>query len=129
MFRNYVLWGIVLWLGATLLFRYLGHLLLGTWMSWVLFAAAVPLIYMCTALIYRWRNVPASDCLLCSCCIALPGMLLDIASLLLPGQVFPAIPEERIPVLAAWLLWAYSLIVLFGFPWRNALSAGRRSIQ
>ena len=126
MFRFYVLWGIVLWLGATILFRLFGHLLLDREVSWALFAAAVPLIYVCTAAVYQWRGVPSSARLLCSCCIALPGMLLDIVSLLVHRQVFPTIPDESVPVLAAWLLWAYSLIVLFGSPWRIAMSGHHR---
>lgn len=116
MFRLYALWGFTLWLIATIAFRLFGHWLLGSPVALLaLFVAAVPLIYLCTAALYRWRSVNDADRIRCSVCIAVPGMLLDIFSLLFYRHVFPFIPVEGAVALAAWLMWAYGLILLFGF--------------
>jgi hypothetical protein len=115
---RFLLWGLLLWLVATVIFRLFGDRLMDAGNpvgAAVCFIAAVPLIYGCTAPLYAWLNVPHSDRLRCSACIALPGMVLDIFSLLFHRAVFPLIPDESVPVLAAWLLWAYSLILATGF--------------
>ncbi|MGJ7909948.1 DUF5367 family protein [Neobacillus sp. LXY-1] len=48
--------------------------------------------------------------------IAIPGMILDIFSVIYYNKVFPNLSIETLPIFSAWLLWAYSFILISGFP-------------
>ncbi|MEF3304351.1 DUF5367 family protein [Paenibacillus sp. GYB003] len=119
----FLLWGFLLWLAATVVFH-----LFGDWLidadnrvkTAVSFLAAVPVICGCTFPLYFKFHIPPADRLRLAVCIALPGMLLDIVSVPLHRIVFPAISGESVPLLAAWLLWAYSLVLATGlFSWKR----------
>ncbi|WP_248926845.1 DUF5367 family protein [Paenibacillus hamazuiensis] len=113
----FLVWGFLLWLAATVIFHFLGDWMIeaGNWLKIVIsFVAAVPLIYGCTLPVYAALHIPPAERLHCAACIALPGMLLDIFSLPFHRTVFPTLADNSIPLLAAWLLWAYSLILASG---------------
>lgn len=113
----FLLWGFVLWLIATIIFHYGGNLLIDIrhpFRTALSFAVAIPLIYGCVTLLFSFLEVPNSDRTRRSVEIALPGMFMDILSILLHEVAFPVISEQSIPLLAAWLFWAYSLILLVG---------------
>ncbi|AEI38873.1 DUF5367 family protein [Paenibacillus mucilaginosus] len=113
----FVVWGLVLWLAATLIFRFFGHFLMDAGSPVLLgtsFILAVPLIYGCIFPLYALLGVPSGGRIRMSVRIALPGMFLDIFSLAFHSYVFPSLPPEGIPLLAAWLLWAYGLILATG---------------
>ncbi|MFG1732644.1 DUF5367 family protein [Paenibacillus sp. 843] len=113
----FLAWGFVLWLAATVIFHFWGDWLIDVrhpMRTAVSFLIAIPLIYGCIAPLFSYLDIPNSDRPRLSVYIALPGMLLDILSLLFHSVVFPVISEQSIHVLAAWLFWAYSLIFLVG---------------
>ncbi|WP_036718940.1 DUF5367 family protein [Paenibacillus sp. JCM 10914] len=112
-----LLWGFLLWLVATLIFHFWGNWLIDVrniWRTAISFIIAVPLIYGCVTFLFSLLDVPTSERSRLSIFIALPGMLLDIFSLLFHSVVFSVISEQSIPVLAAWLFWAYGLIFVTG---------------
>jgi hypothetical protein len=120
----FMAWGVLLWLAATLAFHLWGQWIIDAGrpaVTVVSFAAAVPCILVCTLPLYRKLDVADADRLRAAVCIALPGMLLDAVSLPLHRTVFPGITGESVPLLAAWLLWAYGLILATG------LAATRRA--
>ncbi len=113
----FLLWGFALWLIATMIFHYGGNLLIDIrhpYRTVLSFAVAIPLIYGCVAPLFSFLEVPYSDRIRRSVQIALPGMFMDILSILFHDVAFPLISEQSIPLLAAWLFWAYSLILLVG---------------
>ncbi|MRG28423.1 hypothetical protein GIJ05_09685 [Laceyella tengchongensis] len=61
------------------------------------------------------KRIPVDKRLPGTVLIALPGMLLDIFSLIFHESVFPALVPQQITLLAAWLLWAYGIIISCGF--------------
>lgn len=112
-----LLFGFLLWLVATVIFHFFGDLLIhpdNQVMTWICFGAAVPVIYACILPLYSLLGIPPSDRMRSAVRIALPGMVLDIFSLILHDKAFPVMSEGSIPILASWLLWAYSLILLTG---------------
>ncbi|MCI1776198.1 MAG: DUF5367 domain-containing protein [Paenibacillus lautus] len=114
---HFLLWGFALWLIATIVFHYWGNLLIDTkhpFRTGLSFAVAFPLIFGCVAPLFSFLKVPISDRTRRSVQIALPGMLMDIISILYHDVVFPVISEQSIPLLAAWLFWAYGLILIVG---------------
>jgi len=112
-----VAWGFLLWLIATLLFRFWGHLFLipeHNTLLLVTFLMAIPLITVATYPYYYFMKIPESKLTLTAIQIAIPGMLLDIYSIIFFSNVFPNLHIDVLPYFAAWLLWAYSLILLTG---------------
>ncbi len=109
--------GFLLWLGATIIFRLWGHYFLvpdQPLLVTVVFIAAIPLIAGVTYPLYKWRGVTRADTAKAALGLALPGMLLDIVSLLNFEAFFPNLETRVSSYFAAWLLWAYSLILLTG---------------
>lgn len=114
-----VSWGILLWVLATLLFRIYGQLFLipgNVPLLIITFILTIPLIIIATYAYYYLRKIPESKRLMTSVQIALPGMILDIFSVIFFDKVFLNLHTDSLPFFAAWLLWAYSLILISGFP-------------
>ncbi|MCK1998747.1 DUF5367 domain-containing protein [Psychrobacillus psychrodurans] len=113
-----VSWGILLWVLATLLFRFYGQLFLipgNVSLLIITFILTIPLIIIATYAYYYLRKIPESKRLMTSVQIALPGMILDIFSVFFFNKVFLNLHTDSLPFFAAWLLWAYSLILSSGF--------------
>jgi hypothetical protein len=111
-------WGFLLWISATLLFRFFGQMFLipgNSLLLLITFILAIPLIALATYPYYYLRKIPESKRLTASVQIALPGMILDIFSVIYFNKVFLNLHIDSLPFFAAWLLWAYSLILISGF--------------
>ncbi|MEC0207996.1 DUF5367 family protein [Paenibacillus ehimensis] len=108
--------GFVVWLAATVVFRLWGAELLmpHTPLLWVTFIGVVPVVAFLLKLAFAWGKAAPADRPLAALLMALPGMLLDIVSTSFHRLVFPAIPASGLYLFSAWLLWAYSLILLGG---------------
>ncbi|WP_391559295.1 DUF5367 family protein [Robertmurraya sp.] len=113
-----VVWGFLLWISATILFRFFGQLFLipgNVVLLLITFIMAIPLISLATYPYYYLRKIPKSKRLISAVQIALPGMILDIFSIIYFKKVFSNLHIDSLPFLASWLLWAYSLILISGF--------------
>ncbi|MBG9589056.1 DUF5367 domain-containing protein [Cytobacillus firmus] len=113
-----IAWGFLLWMSATILFRLFGQIFLipgQVFLMLTIFILAIPLITIATYPYYYLRNIPETERLKAAVQIALPGMLLDILSIIYFAKVFPNLTNDSLPLFASWLLWAYSLILLSGF--------------
>ncbi|MDM5226019.1 DUF5367 family protein [Cytobacillus sp. NJ13] len=64
---------------------------------------------------YYVRKISGSERIIAAVQIALPGMIMDILSIIYFAKVFPNLTNDSLPIFASWLLWAYSLILLTGF--------------
>jgi hypothetical protein len=114
-----VLWGFLLWISATVFFRLFGQMFLipgNVLLLLATFSLGIPLITLVTYPYYYTRRIPISKRLISSVQIALPGMILDIFSIIYFKKVFPNLHIDSLPILVSWLLWAYSLILISGFP-------------
>jgi ACR3 family arsenite efflux pump ArsB len=114
----FIFWGFILWLSASALFRLFGQYLLvpGDLMLFsVAIFIAIPLIAATTYPVYLWKNVKSKDRFLAAIYIALPGMLLDVFSIIYFDSVFPNLAKETVGYFGSWLLSAYSLILISGF--------------
>ncbi|MBT2759237.1 DUF5367 family protein [Mesobacillus foraminis] len=118
----YVIWGILLWGAATFIFRFFGHQFLlpdEPLLLLLMFLFAVPVIAAAVYPYYHARKAPVTEWLSAAVQIALPGMLLDIFSVVFYRNVFPNLQPDTGPLFAAWLLWAYSLLLLSGFSFKK----------
>lgn len=115
-------WGFLLWMSATILFRLFGQTFLipgQVFLVLSIFILAIPLIIIATYPYYYFRGIPETERLKAAVQIALPGMLLDILSIIYFAKVFPNLTNDSLPLFASWLLWAYSLILITGFSIKN----------
>lgn len=114
--RN-ILWGFLLWIAATMIFRFFGHhfLIQGHYiLLLVSFLMAIPLIFVVTYPYYHFMKISDSNRMLAAIQIAVPGMILDIFSIIFFPLVFSNLHNDTLSYFSAWLLWAYSLILLTG---------------
>lgn len=117
----FVVWGFLLWSAATLIIRIAGSFLFNPGNSsslLIAFLVAIPLIILTTYPVYSWRKVSAHKRVQSALSIALPGMVLDIFSMIFFPTVFPNLLLAHADrYFSAWLLWSYSLILISGlFP-------------
>lgn len=51
--------------------------------------------------------------------MVLPGMLLDTVCIQFFGNLFPNMPETYSKTFASWLMFAYSIVLIFGLLRKN----------
>ncbi|MDD1502618.1 DUF5367 domain-containing protein [Lysinibacillus sp. CNPSo 3705] len=115
----FLLWGFLVWLGASLIFRVLGQVFFipdNTLLMVSSYILVIPLILVLTFPIYKFKKIQKnSERMKAAVCIALPGMLIDAIVLIYFDQVFVNLSVDTDRFFASWLMWAYSLILLTGF--------------
>ncbi|GAA2712480.1 hypothetical protein GCM10009865_38580 [Aeromicrobium ponti] len=79
------------------------------------FILAIPLITIATNAYNYIRKISGSGRILAAVQIALSGIILDILSIIYFAKVFQNLTNDSLPLFAAWLLWAYNLILLSSF--------------
>ncbi|KAB2495520.1 DUF5367 domain-containing protein [Priestia endophytica] len=114
----FLTWGFLVWLGATALFRFLGHFFFSLETPVLLVASyilVIPFILILTLPIYRYKQLDSYNRLKAAILIALPGMLLDVVSLIYFSDIFINLDSRMDRIFGSWLLLAYSFILLSGF--------------
>jgi len=113
--RFFVYVGFLLWLAATLLFRIWGDELINPDkpLIWLLFLVVPGMMLVLKGLLNH-RKISSEDRPKAALLIAVPGMILDVFSTGLHPYVLPNLPESDFYWFSAWLLWAYSMILLGG---------------
>ncbi len=79
------------------------------------YTLVVPLIFILTLPLYKFKKVYGKERLKAAIYIALPGMLIDALILAYFDQVFINLSADTDRFFASWLMWAYSIIVATGF--------------
>ncbi|MBM7837823.1 RsiW-degrading membrane proteinase PrsW (M82 family) [Alkalihalobacillus xiaoxiensis] len=113
----FLIWGFLVWLGATAIFRFSGHLFFSNENLFTLGASyllVIPLVLAITLPLYYFKNVTGEKRLKAAVFIALPGMILDVLVLLYFSQIFVNLSAEMDQYFASWLLLAYSTILITG---------------
>lgn len=110
--------GVLVWIVATLLFRFAGQYLLQpshVALSIGLFVLEIPLLIGLMVALYQWLSIDYQERPRAAMMFALPGMLLDVGSILFFAQTFPNIDPVANVLFAALMLWGYSCVLLSGF--------------
>ncbi|MED4082642.1 DUF5367 domain-containing protein [Halalkalibacterium halodurans] len=114
----FLLWGVLVWLGATGVFKLAGHFFFSPENPTLMilsYLLVIPLILVLTLPLYKWKQLNDHEKLKAAIFIALPGMLLDVIVLLNFQEIFTNLSPDADQYFASWLLWAYSLIIVTGF--------------
>ncbi|WP_257350759.1 DUF5367 domain-containing protein [Pseudalkalibacillus decolorationis] len=119
----FLLWGFLIWLGASAIFRFAGHFFFlpeNQLMMLASYILVIPLILVLTLPIYRYKRIEGHERLKVAVLIALPGMLIDAIVLIYFLDLFVNLDPETDRYFGSWLLWTYSLIIFTGlFQERN----------
>jgi tellurite resistance protein TehA-like permease len=110
--------GFALWLVATIAFRLVGQYLLdpaNLGLSIGLFLVTPLAMLIVTIAIYSAQQVQTLDRPKTAMLLALPGMLLDVGSILFFPTVFANIDPNADRLFAGLMLWGYSFILTSGF--------------
>lgn len=112
-----LLFGFTVWLLVTLVFRYGSHLFflpenLPVLMS--LFLAVVPVLGFLTFYVFRKYRLSGPESVNSAVLMALPGMVLDTLCIHFFEAVFPTLRPEYGPTLGAWILWVYTVVLIWG---------------
>lgn len=116
--------GFSIWLIATIAFRLIGQYLLDPThflLSIGLFLATTIAMFVIVSGVYSWQQVKVAERPKAALLIALPGMLLDVVSVLLFPAVFPNIDPNANILFAGLMLWGYSSILATSFLPQNEL--------
>jgi hypothetical protein len=114
----FFLWGLFLWFVGTLAFRLVGQFILVADRPFLLlltFAATVPVMAAAIYPIYSRKKISPSRRPLAAIFTVLPGMVLDVFSVLFFPVVFPNLAPSAVVPFSAILLWGYSILLLTSF--------------
>jgi hypothetical protein len=116
--------GFVIWLVATIAFRLIGQYLLDPTniaLCIGLFLATTIAMIIAVTGVYFWQQVKVIERPKTALLIALPGMLLDVGSVLFFPTVFPNIDPNANVLFAGLMLWGYSSILVTSLLPQNEL--------
>jgi hypothetical protein len=116
---HFLIWGFLVWLGATLIFRFFGHFFFHPENALLLllsYLLVVLVIALFTYPLYKLKGLTKEERLKAAMFIALPGMFIDTVVLVIFPDVFTNLPVQSDRYFGSWLLWAYSLILITGLP-------------
>lgn len=109
--------GFLLWLIATIILRFSGQFMLDAnniVLSVSEFILLIPALMGLMTAIYHYKSINTVGRPKVAMLIALPGMILDVGSILFFPDVFPNI-DPGANILFAWMmLWAYGIILISG---------------
>ncbi len=108
--------GLGVWILATVVLRLFGqHLFFADQPTTtaILFMITGLACFGLTRAILRWGSIPPQEAPRAALLLALPGLLLDVIVVLNFGVVYPNLMLTVSDTFAAWLLFAYAM-VLFG---------------
>jgi Family of unknown function (DUF5367) len=108
----FIFLGFLYWLVASLVLRFVGQYFLNPEnlsMMILLFVAMVPLMAIAIYPLYHQRKITFSERPLAAIYLMLPGMVLDVFSVLFFSQIFPNLLPEAIKLFSALLFWGYAV--------------------
>lgn len=109
--------GFTIWLIATLVFRIVGHHFFLTENHLIialLYLVLIPFLGFVAIWTFNRYNLNKPEAIQSAAIMVLPGMLLDSVCIKFFAFVFPNLPEKDGTTFGSWLMFAYSIVLLFG---------------
>ena len=107
--------GFLIWLLATLAFRFAGHIFFITEspvILTVLYASVVPALAFISAITFRKFKLSGLENVVAGVLMVLPGMIIDTFVIQFFEETFPNMPSSRAAAFGSWLMWAYTIVLL-----------------
>lgn len=109
--------GFTIWLIATIAFRILGHhffLTENNWVMTLLYLALIPVLGCIAVWTFNRYDLHKQEAIQSAAIMVLPGMLFDVFCIKFFASVFPNLPEKDGATFGSWLMFAYSIVLIFG---------------
>ncbi len=107
--------GFLIWLLATLAFRFAGHYFFSTESPLILtflYVAVIPSLAFISILTFKRFKLSGLETTLAGILLVLPGMLIDTFVIQFFKEIFPNMPSSRAASFGSWLMWAYASVLL-----------------
>ncbi|WP_289662651.1 DUF5367 domain-containing protein [Flavobacterium panacagri] len=114
--------GFLVWFTATILFRIAGHYFFivdNPLIMLVLYIILIPVLGFISTSVFNKFNLNNPESIKAAVAMVLPGMLLDTLCIQFFEKLFLNMPESYSKTFASWLMFAYSVVLLFGLFRKN----------
>ncbi len=112
-----LLFGFVIWLIGTIIFRFWGADFFQTDSLIVMLAfyvLCIPILYLMVQFVFNRFQLKDAERLKSAVLMVIPGMLLDTFCVAFHPVVFPEITSRQAVILGSILLWMYLVVLLAG---------------
>ncbi|TAG58761.1 MAG: hypothetical protein EAZ27_01320 [Cytophagales bacterium] len=109
--------GFLVWLLATLAFRFAGQYFFLTENPIVLaglYISVIPFLGILVNFIFNKYHLSKLEAIQSAVLTVLPGMILDTFCIEFFAWVFPNLPATDGATFGSWLMWAYATVLFFG---------------
>lgn len=109
--------GFLVWLSATILFRIAGHYFFivdNPLIMSALYLILIPALGFISTSVFNKFNLDNLESVKAAVAMVLPGMLLDTLCIQFFEKLFLNLPESHSKTFASWLMFAYSVVLIFG---------------
>lgn len=109
--------GFLVCLSATVLFRLAGQYFFiadNALVMAVLYIILIPALGFISTSVFNKFKLDNLESIKSAAIMVLPGMLLDTVCIQFFEKVFPNLPETYSKTFASWLMFAYSIVLIFG---------------
>lgn len=107
--------GFLIWLLATLAFRFAGQFFFITESPVILIAlyvAVIPALATISILTFKKFKLSGLENVVAGVLLVLPGMIIDTFVIQFFEETFPNMPSSRVAAFGSWLMWAYAVVLL-----------------
>lgn len=108
--------GFIIWLLATILFRFAGQYFFLTDVPAALiglYLIVIPILGLVTTYVFNRYKLDKPASAQSAAMMVLPGMILDSFCIEFFAFVFPNLPEKDGATFGSWLMWAYATVLFF----------------
>lgn len=109
--------GFSIWLVATLIVRYWGDTIFPIENNFLLsglFLGAIPVLYFLVKWVYSLYKLSGDTIVKSAVLLVVSGMVCDVACIKFHSIVFPTLTLEQSVVMASWVIWVYTIVLLIG---------------
>ncbi|MDM1046441.1 DUF5367 domain-containing protein [Myroides sp. 1354] len=107
--------GFLVWLIATLAFRFAGQFFFITESPIILtllYFILIPSMVFLSLFTFQKFNLSGFEKTAAGILLVLPGMIIDTFAIQFFEAIFPNMPSSRAASFGSWLMWAYTIVIL-----------------
>ncbi len=109
--------GFLVWLLATILFKMAGQYFFkadNVFIMLALYALLIPALGFISTSVFNQLKLNNLESIKSAALMVLPGMVMDTFCIQFFEKLFPNMPESYSKTFAAWLMFAYAIVLIFG---------------
>lgn len=107
--------GFLIWLLATLAFRFAGQFFFITdspIVLSILYFVVIPALALISVVTFKRFHLTGLEHVLAGTLLVLPGMIIDTFVIQFFEDIFPNMSSDKAATFGSWLMWAYSVVLV-----------------